>query len=288
MPQALKINPYGMLALQISTVDANGVWTGQAGTAPSANTTSSAYYTNLVSGSSFSPRQQVTLAFQGGDAEVGQVTLGTRLTEPFDMQTEAVEATMLALFSAMSADQTTNSLWTIIGADPGRVTMDNVGIILTQSAQVRDSSGNGTTRYYNVIFPVGTLVFQYGGAAYQSKSVSTLRFTPTFASKFPNGVAFGSNQAFANNQTDWVGIVTDYPLAYTYYEADGIATTFVTGFRPKTTVVTNGATNNWMAKNGTATALSSIVTTTGVATLAAAGSSGDNIGLLYETEFTAI
>jgi hypothetical protein len=47
-------------------------------------------------------------------------------------------------------------------------------------------------------------------------------------------------------------------------------------------------TANWQAVQGTATAPSSVNTSTGVVTLAAAGSAGDKIGIIYETEFLSI
>jgi hypothetical protein len=77
-------------------------------------------------------------------------------------------------------------------------------------------------------------------------------------------------------------------VALTTYVANGSATTFTPQYLPATSVITLNANNNMFTVDGTATALTSISTSTGLATMAAAGSSGDVNVLVYETNFVPV
>lgn len=68
---------------------------------------------------------------------------------------------------------------------------------------------------------------------------------------------------------------------------DGTDTSFTLPYRPLSNSATTGA-GNLIFKNGTATAVTSVNTTTGVVTLAAAGASGDIWEFIGPTNFVAI
>lgn len=289
MPQVEKGSPAGLSALQLSTMDSTGFWTGQAGTAPANATVSSAYYTRLISGGTPQPRDQNIVEFEGGNGIVGQLAFGTRTLTSFDVTTDHIEPDMIALAVGGLVDQSSNDRWTIFSNNPTKVRLGNIGIMITQEYQSQDDATQGNTRYLTCVIPIATVTFQWGGAAYQAKSPSTLTITPTTAGKFPNGVAFGANQTWEGNETDHFFIITDNPVAYTMFIADGADDTYVTGYRPSSSIVTDANTTaNWQAVNGTATAPSSVNTSTGVVTLAAAGSAADKVGVIYETGFIAI
>lgn len=77
------------------------------------------------------------------------------------------------------------------------------------------------------------------------------------------------------------------PLQTTVYNADGIETTYILGFRPSTTDSTGAIGNNYTL-NGTQASVTSVVIATGVVTLTGAGSSADISISDTTTEWTAI
>jgi len=66
-----------------------------------------------------------------------------------------------------------------------------------------------------------------------------------------------------------------YPYMLDTWIADGTATTFTLTALPKKSTVTTGNTDNWVTKNSVNTAPTSINTSSGLVTVAAAGSAAD-------------
>lgn len=288
MAVASKANVAGANVLQIATRTSAGYATGQAGTAPANGTTSHAYMTQDISTSGFSPRAPVVVEFEAGNAIVGKTSYGGSDLQAFDITGDAEDHSIMALTNGSNKDTTTVSGWEVVGSNPLRIAMPDMIVMITNEFISREAATKGTTFYRNVIIPSCKIRCNIGGFAFQGKVPFTMNVTPTSAAKFPNGVAFSSNQAWADNTIDHYVIVTENPLALTTFISDGTETDFITGYRPVSTVVTISTRPNWFARNGTAQALSSIVTTTGVATMAAAGTAGDFNVLVYETNFVTI
>jgi hypothetical protein len=78
-------------------------------------------------------------------------------------------------------------------------------------------------------------------------------------------------------------------LAYTTFNADGVDTSFILGYRPVNTDATGAAENN-IALNGVQQAVTSVTLATGVVDITSpgAGSDGDIYTVEYETDFIAI
>lgn len=288
MPAPKKGNPAGFSSIQFSTMTNEAFWTGQAGASPANGTTSHAYLSNLFATANFQAEAQTVVRFRGGDGFVGQLAFGTRLIQQFNIETEATEADLIAMTTGGNADQTTNSVWTIFSPDGTRRIIPNIGLIITQEFQSREAATAGITWYLNTVFPVTTVAFNSGGASHQSATVNSFTVTPTVATKFPNGVAFSSNQSWYGNETDHFFVVSQYPLAYTAFISDASETDVIVGYKPVSTTVTNGATQNWNARNGTAAALTSMTIATATAVMASAGTAADENGILYETEFETV
>ena len=118
----------------------------------------------------------------------------------------------------------------------------------------------------------------------KNPSPVTAVITPSVATKFPNGVAFGANQAWYRNSEFEFYMTSQYPYFMDVWVADGSATTFTLTYLPKYSGVGTGNTNNWVTKNGTPTAPTSINTSTGLVTIASAGSAGDLWIVWYPVE----
>lgn len=288
MAVASKGNVAGANVLQIASRTTTGYATGQAGAAPANGTTSHAYMTQDISTSGFSPRASTVVEFEAGNAIVGKTSYGGSDLQAFDIAGDAQDHTIMALTNGSNKDITTVAGWEIVGSNPLRIAMPDMIVILTNEFISREAATKGTTFYRNVIIPSCKIRCNIGGLAFQGKVPFTMNVTPTSGGKFPNGVAFGSNQAWQGNEIDHYTIISEAPLALTTFVSDAVATSFITGYRPLSTVVTVSTRPNWWSRDGVATALTSIVTTTGVATMPSAGTAGQVNVLIYETSFVAI
>jgi hypothetical protein len=275
---------------QVWLVDNDGYAQGQLTTpdSPGTDVTTHALLMRDVKTAGFSLPQNVKIDFTGGDKYLGSFMFGIASVDAFNLTTEYLDTNVTALVSDSSVDQTTNSLWSVFGMNEMNPTLPQAGLMLQTNFQSKESGTSGLNYWLNVIIPICQIAPKWPSLAFQAEAPTTYTVQPSVATKWPNGDAFDSNQGFEGNECVAFGIVTDNPLAITTYNANGSATTFIAGYRPISTTVTVNATQNHFAVNGTPTALSSIVTTTGVATLAAAGSESDRDVLMYETRFAAI
>jgi hypothetical protein len=275
---------------QVWRVDDDGYAQGQLTTpdSPGTDVTTSAYLLRDVKTAGFSLPANVKIDFTGGDKYLGSFMFGIASVDAFDFTTAYLDANVVALVTDSSVDQTTNADWSVFGNNEMNPTLPQCGVMLQTNFQSKESGTAGLNYWLNVIIPICQISPKPPQLAFQSEAPTTYTVQPSVATKWPNGDAFDSNQGFENNECVAYYIVTNNPLAITTYNADGIETTFTAGYRPISTVVTVNDTPNHFAVNGTPTALSSIVTTTGVATMSAAGSSADRNVLMYETQFVAI
>jgi len=281
-----KGNAAGFHSMQIGILDSTGICTGQV--AGSDGVTSSMLRVRGGTAASFNPVSATSIEFNDADGVEGNMSFGGGNQGPFQVTVDRVDADAIALAGGSLVDITTNSFFTIFSTNPKNTTPPDMCMILTQKFQSRVSASSGVTYYKNHIIPVCQIRTLAGGLGHQAKQPWTFEVTPQFATKLPNGEAFGSNQGWTDNETDILWMNTQYPIAYTYFQGDNSETTFITGFRPISTVITLGGTPNWYTEDGTQEALTSIVTATGVATPDGAPASGVKAALIYQTEFAAI
>ncbi len=151
-----------------------------------------------------------------------------------------------------------------------------------------DIPGGGTI-YKHFIYPNCTIsksqpdVGQLEGQAKNPNTI-TLTIEPSMADTHPNGVAFGTNQGWYGNQEFAYEMDTDDPMFMDTWIADGTATTFNLSVLPKKSTVTTGNHDNWVTKNGTPTAPTSISTSTKAVVIASAGSASDVWDVWYPVE----
>lgn len=277
----------GFERCQFSTLNTSGYWTGQGGTSPANGSTSHARLMRGGATFGFNPTSPTTITFGDADTQSGIMSFGGANQGAFDIELYEFDNTAVALTNSSNVDSTTNSVWKIASANAGQTTLPDMGIMIAQKTQSTETAISGLTRYRNWIIPVCSIRAVPTGGAYQAETTHRYTVTPRPGGRFPNGVAFGANQGWANYTADLFWIDITYPLAYTAFIGDNSATTFNTAYKPISTTVTNGATENWFAKAGTAEALTSI-TLAGVATTASTLTAGQFGGLLYETRFVAV
>lgn len=282
-----KGNIAGLAYAQVWRTDANGRMAGTEADPDNitANTTTHALLlTGAMSNDIADPERQ-RVVFQGDDGVLGSMYFGPNDLPEGTFTMSTYDTTLWTM--AMGGNVVTDYGNTIFSTNPNKKTPNVLGLAISRQAQDRDSGSDGTNIWLTTIYKV-QLVPRNPAAAFQEAAEVEMQITPLAMDRYPNGLAFGATESWTDNKTYSYNIEASYPLAFTTYVQNGSATTYTTGYRPISTTVANGDFPNFHCVNNAQVALDSIVTTTGVATLAAAGTSGQWASLVYETEFTAI
>lgn len=251
---------------------------------PGSNVTSHAYLVDNpveVTLPEFSFERAV---FRGGGQFLGSITIGLADVPEIPMVFSDIDDTLIQLSGGGASDTTTVSGFEISGMNELNPDPNDIGVFLTSKFHSRASGSDGELKY-RTLYMRGQLRFSQpplSHAGGENPSPMRATFFPKVVSKFPNGVSFGANQSFYKNKAVMVQIVSDRPIAMTTYIADGTATSFTAAYKPWKNTVTGGNTDNFTTKNGVATAMSSINTSTGVFTLSSAGTAADKIHAIYQ------
>ena len=282
-------NLAGLGYVQFWKVDENGYALGQVSdvTAPGTNVTTHAYLCrHPVSFSPAAPSRD-NVDFVSAGSWDGSMLLGLGSMGLSSIRMSVLDAALLALAEGSTVDTSSNSYWAQFAPNLREIDMPLLGMMISVRLQSRTSGSDGVNKWVNRCYPRIQLAMKEPDADHLSASELEFDITHAMSDTRPSGEDYTAMN-LEDNRTPWYYVSADKPVGVTTYVADGVATTFVTGYRPLSTTVTVNATPNHFCVNGTPTALSSIVTTTGLATLASAGASGDIDVLMYETGFKAI
>lgn len=231
---------------------------------------------------------QVAATFRGGGRAEGRAAMGLQEVGEGSLNLSQVDSDLMALLSGANVDTTSMTNVEIFARDNTRPSAVQGGLMLVLRRQVRSGASAGKNKYVTIVYPlvearlsIGN-VTQEGG---QNPTPATLTFQPSITNQFMTGVDFGANQGWYNNEEFEFILHAEYGFALTAFVADGVATTFTLAYKPIYNTVTDGKTNQWFARNGALLAPTSVSPTTGVVTLAAAGTSGDKHVAFYQTAY---
>lgn len=228
--------------------------------------------------------------FRGAGTYEGRVDGGLESFSEGTIELSQCDINLAILLSGGKADTTTITGGTIIWSNNNmNPSPRDVGIMLIR--RIKDQVGAGAISYATTLFPrvqVRMVQGNFSQDTGMNTSPVTLTIQPSAARNFPWGEAFGTNQDWHNNQSIEFNINSDFPWAATSFIADGTDTTYVLGYRPKFDTTTDGRGGAIYAINGIPTAPTSVNTTTGVVTLAAAGTAGDRHVAFYQTEYLGV
>lgn len=264
-------------------LDSNSNFTGSQ-TTLSNGSTSGAYVWSEVRTASYQPEPPVNLALQGGDVIYNRVRFGNQLTQPFQIIGSSYDQTLSDLVSA-STSNTTNTQATISAVNDINPRPRAMVVMLQGRAEGTD----GTHYYVTRIFPQCLVTIANNGPSYQGQIDTILDVTPQATTHFINGMTYdatantGLSLNLYKNKTDHVYYISTNPVHFMAFRQNAVATTFTTTFLPASSTITLNATPNWFFVASQSTALTSLSTTTGLATLTAAGSAGVADLLIYET-----
>lgn len=255
---------------------------GRAGAALANGDTSHAW--SIPSISDYTPERDslVKTDRMSGDKKKPGLMFGSAYLKGFKAKLSDVQTAIIAAAHGTSVDETTSSVWDIWTEDTNAVAVANLGMILTALAEDQDT---GATVFDNLILPMTKAVFSIAKGKPQAMDEVDVDVIVKASKRTPWGSLVSALGISApDGEVSGMHIRTSHPLALTVFRSDASDTTFITQYRPASTVVTDNATPNYFTRNGVDQALSSIVTTTGVATMAAAGTAGDMNILLYEAD----
>jgi hypothetical protein len=284
---------YGLYYLQIAFRDSSGYMKGVQ-TIPNTvanNTTSHAYL--LPDPVDFThPAPTFELATDRGGQKIrAQADLGASDLGEGSFTLSEFDDIFHAYVRGVTVDTATVSGWRQVAASINTVTAPNFFLMATTKTQIVSSTGSSTTRYKSWVYPNVQIrpaypnLSQNGGV---NPNPVAYTFVPSTGSRAMDGRLFSATAMAATDNMDTFYIIeSDSPLAATMYTKDAAATTFVLGYRPTTSDATGAATNS-ITNNGSTLVVTSVSTTTGVVTLAAAGTAAHIVNVLYETNFVAI
>jgi hypothetical protein len=280
-------NIYSLQYAWFTRINSSGIATGQLDpdALPSAPATSSAYLLKGPMTLKVPKPKYARAEFKGGARWEGRADQGLDGVDDGELQLSQFDPDMLALTQGGKVDTTTLSGATIsamnsINPSPVTGALCTIGRI-----QKRASRGNA---YFHLFYPlcqlraVGLDLTQEGGT---NPSPLTLQIIPEVGNYFPVGVAFGANQDWYEYSEFSFYMEADYPYYLTCFLQDGSEDTITLPYLPVKSTVTSGKTDNWVVRNGTPTAPTSISTTTGDVVMAAAGTASQFTDIMYPTLF---
>lgn len=236
---------------------------------------------------------QVTRAineFVGGAGLLGQMMGGIESLGQIDVEFANFDGYLMQLANKSLIDTTTISGATIVAPNHSNPVLRNLGAIFTARFQSREAGSDGDFYYINFCIPNFEMEIDMATFTREAgRNVSPARgvIRPSFTDKFFNGVAFGANQNFHNNRTDYFYVIGEHPYALTTFIAGDTETEFTLGYLPVNAGVTSGNTVNWFTKNGTPTAPSSVDLEDGGVAISAA-TEEDLWHAFYQTDLEAI
>jgi len=228
---------------------------------------------------------------RGGQKLIGSMALGISSFGSPSITLAAFNETLNAFIKGTTADVTSVSGWTMNAANSSQQIFPQLITLVTGKFL---NTENLAEYYLTWVFHNSQWVAASGPNTSQAGGVNpnplTYNLNLSLSSRNVTGKVFSSSSGMSvvDGTDTWTLIRSTWPLAVTTYVANGSATTFILGYRPVYSTVTTGNTDNSFTINGVATAPTSVSTTTGVVTLAAAGSSADIHVAVYQTKFVAI
>lgn len=288
MAQIKKGYPHGLAYAQVALVGTNGRAYGLVGPSQPSDSVAGAYLIDDPISGELPIPDRTTIDFTGGDRWLGSYQYGITSLGSFTLGAADIDATLIAAVTGSKVDQTSNQKWTVYAENVLADRLPQVTVLLTFRIQSRESGTDGGDFFITYVIPRAWMAPKgvSGAPSFQGKGQYSFQITPTAGGAWPIGVPFSTaNQGWQNNKTPVFAIISDNPIGLASYIADGTETTFTAPYLPVTSTVASSNAGNLHALNGAFAALSSVNTTTGLVTLASAGSDLDYHGLMYETNF---
>jgi hypothetical protein len=237
-----------------------------------------------------SAREVDTATDQADGTNYGDIDMGISSYGAVEITLSQRDEIFFNMMRGVSSDTTTSSAMYITTANNTSLTPRLMGMIVTD--QVRDEK-TGVLYFEHTVWNKGTFTVTQEAEGNQSGGVNpsplTISFKPQPSERFvATGQLYSAMDLAPEEDRDTHSVIrSSYKLSLTTYVKDGAETTFTTYYKPTVSGATVGGTNVYTSE-GTQAALTSLVTTTGIGTMTAAGTSGHRAVTLYATNFVEV
>lgn len=228
-------------------------------------------------------REEEEATDQSDGKNYGSITMGITAYGNVELTLSQRDEVFFNMINGASADTTTSSGMVVTTANNTSITPRLMGMIITD--RVRDEV-TGQPQYEHKVYNRGTFTVTQEAEGNQGGGVNpstlTVVFKPQPSERFAAwGMLYTDTALNPDEGMDTHSIIrSDYEISVTTFIKDGTETTFNTLYKPFVSGATVGGVNVYSSE-GTQAALTSLATTTGLATMTAAGTSGHRAVLCY-------
>jgi hypothetical protein len=290
--QAASLFKYGNKRIQVFRVDENGYPMGTLTDpdAPAVPTTTHAYVVPGYVTATPGAREDEVATDQADGTNYGDITMGITSYGAVELTLSQRDEAFFNLIAGSTSDTATSSGMYITSANNTSITPRLFGMIITD--RVRDEK-TGLPQYEHKVYNKGTFTVTQEAEGNQGGGVNpstlTVSFKPQPSERFAaTGQLYADMDLTVDEDRDTHSIIrSTYQITLTTFVKDGVATTFTTFYKPAVAAATVGGVNIYSSE-GVQAALTSLATTTGLATMTAPGTSGHIAVLLYVTNFVEV
>lgn len=227
-----------------------------------------------------------TVEFKGGGKPEGKIQAGIDTIGNATLSLSVWDNALDAVIKGGLIDTTSLSGAEI--SSPDNINPNPNTVAFCAIAKIDDVENVGSSSFFHIFYPKCTItrntpnVQQVEGNQTNPNPV-TLNITPVTATKFPNGLAFGANQGWYGYSEFEFTLTSLYPYFMDAYVQDGTEVDWSSTYLPKYSDITGGNTKNWYTRNGAifSSGLTSHNTSTGLVTMAAAGTAAQIVNAMY-------
>lgn len=243
---------------------------------------SGAYMTSNVETANLSLPEPEVVEIKVGDKIGATHSFGGGKLSPFDVTTPAIDTVLTDRITG-STRNTVNSMAEAVAYNANKISARVMGLAIQQQYKLT----SGLTYFLTRMIPRASITFQPGGATWRGLSTGKIHVDPIKATSSETGQSYGTGGLNLNQEedmTDFYDWITPNPFHIMAFRQNTGITTFNTTYKPLSAVIALNASENRFYIDSVVTALASI-TTAGLATLSAAGTTSKLDTLLYATNF---
>lgn len=290
--QAASLFKYGNKRIQVFKVDNDGYPMGTIAdpNAPALPTTTHALAITGYVSATPGAREVDTATDQADGTNWGDIDMGISSYGNVEITLSQRHEEFMNLIRGVAPDTATSSAMYITTSNNTSITPHLMGMIITD--KVRDEK-TGNKYYEHTVYNKGTFTVTQEAEGNQSGGVNPSPLRVTFKPQPSTRLAVfgmpysGTDLAPEENRDTHTVIRSEYQITVTTFVKDGVEDEFTTKYKPVVSGATIGGVNVFTSE-GVQAALTSLSVTTGVAVMAAAGTSGHIAVLAYATDFIEV
>lgn len=280
-----RIHPGPLYMVQLALLDSAGYATGQE-VDWAADETSGALVLEGGRLARFTKDNVQSDPIEEANSVVGQWITGGDMITRVDIELSDIDPDLDALIGSTTVSDTSPSTYYEFWVDEELMAKrPSLCAILSQRSQGPDGTDDVYQFAHMMILACKGFISTPPEMPLRGPATRVLSLVPVKTNRTPLGISVDNmGLGTSKNRVSHVMLKSgqEYPVHLMSYQKDGVETTFTTTYKPVSSSIDSSAGANLMTDDGDVTDGSSFSTSTGVYTLAAAGSTGEKVELLYE------